>query len=145
MPVSTLRLLTFCGMLLSVAPALQAQDSARVPETSLQPYKGKISKDLRKALNRVRREYWHTEFGRRLLALTGDIPVIERGPFRGPFVRYEGGESPAFWVDPTRAGDVTQLEFEVAFVLVRQEALLNMPVPLVDAQLAAHQAVLEYV
>lgn len=131
-------------MLLTAAPILHAEDSSYVAETSLQPHKGKISEDLRKALNRVRREYWHTESGRRLLALTGDIPVMERGPFRGPFARYVGGESPAFWVDSTRAGDVTQLEFEVAFILIRQEALLDMPVPLIDAELAAHQAVLQY-
>ncbi len=135
-----------CSLLASVFPLLCALCLAAEPVAapSVRPNRDRISAGLRKTLRAVKREYWVTEFGRHLLSLTEHLPVRERGPHRGAMVRYVPGEPSVLVVDPRQAAGADTLDFEVGFILAREQALLRPPVPLVDAELAAQQAVLEY-
>lgn len=122
------------------APAGLAQEGPR----SIRPEDRELSKPLRRSLRHLSRELRATEFGRRLLAVTADIPVVERGRQDGPAVRFVPGKRPVFVVDKDRAPDLSSLEFEVLFVRARSWAASRIELELVDMELAAHQAVLEY-
>ncbi|MFH2204607.1 MAG: hypothetical protein ABIJ96_15945 [Elusimicrobiota bacterium] len=115
------------------------------PLAAVRPPRDKVSRPLRQALRDMQHAYWTTDYGRRLLALTRDIPVVERGPQRGAMVRFADGERPSFIVDPHQFKNASPLALEIAFILAREHALLRPPVPLLDAELAAQQTALRYV
>lgn len=114
------------------------------PAASERPPSGEISPELSQVLREIKRAYWATGLGRRLLALTETIPVAEEPPSRGELVEYRGGGTPSFAVDRLKAEKATKLEFEEAFFLARQAALHDCPVELLDARWAAAQAYLDY-
>lgn len=134
----------FLWMGVSPLASLSWAGEKNAVSSTLLPSRKEISSPLRKAVIEVKRAYWKTEFGRHLLALTEEIPIREGVPGREALVEFKGGASPHFVVDARKAESATQLEFEVSFVLARMAALLEAPVPFVDAEEAAAQAVLRY-
>ena len=128
---------------LSFLPSVYCAEPIR--PLGVRPESSEISQDLIKALRAIKRSFWATESGRHLLGLTEDIPVVEHGPSRGPMIVYEPGDPGRLVVDPFQAKKASELEFEIAFFIARQYALLKPPVALVDAALAARQALLGYV
>lgn len=99
---------------------------------------------LKAALAETARELRKTESGRRLLALTESLRVVERPRRPGPPVRYEGGADPALVVDATRAPALSALEFELLSVRERWRASAALPAPVLDGEWASRQAVLEH-
>ncbi|MFA5140823.1 MAG: hypothetical protein WC728_16475 [Elusimicrobiota bacterium] len=120
-------------LILAVAPCC-AQDRGARP----------LSRSLRESLVHVTREMSATETGRRLLAVTSEMPVLELPRQPGAPVRFASSPEPSLVVDGARAGALTSLDFEVLFVRARVLAAARIPVDLADAELLAHQTVLEY-
>lgn len=104
-----------------------------------------ISEGLRKALRHLEAELSKTETGRRLLAETRDVPVVERRrrglgedfSFGVP-VRYSDREGVLF-VDADLAPLMTSLDFETYFVRERRRALIRAGIPIFEDEMAAHQ------
>lgn len=128
-------------LVLAAAPA-QAQSGRAAPD-GVRPMQG-LSRDLEKALRHVQREIGATEFGRRLLASTGEIPVAERARRAGLPIEFVPGERPAFAVDRRRAKRLTEWEFEAYFIRARAEAASRITLPLVEAEMSYQQAILQY-
>lgn len=125
------------ALLLAAALArAQAPDSVR-PDP-------KASPALTAALAETARELRKTETGRRLLALTADLRVVERPRRPGPPLRYEGGADPALVVDAERAPALSALEFELLSVRERWRAAADLPAAVLDGEWASRQAVLEH-
>ena len=120
----------------ALAAGAQAPDSVR-PDPMASPA-------LKAALAETARELRKTETGRRLLALTDGLRVVERPRRLGPVVRYEGGESPALVVDADRAPGLSPLEFELLSVRERWRAAEALAAPVLDGEWASRQAVLEH-
>lgn len=96
---------------------------------------------LKAALKETARELSKTETGRRLLALTEGLRVVERPRRLGPVVRFvEDG----LVVDADRAPSLSPLEFELLCVLERWKAAAALPAAVADGDMAARQAVLEH-
>ncbi|TBR22645.1 hypothetical protein EPO15_07640 [bacterium] len=126
------------ALLLAAALAARAQapDSVR-PDPAASPA-------LKAALAETARELRKTETGRRLLALTDGLRLVER-PYRpGPALRYVGGDAPALLVDSERAPTLSPLEFELSSVRERWRAAAALPAEVLDGEWAARQAVLEH-
>lgn len=102
------------------------------------------SAPLKSAFAETARELRKTETGRRLLALTEALRLVERPRRIGPALRYEGGEKPALLVDSDRAPALTPLEFELLSVRERWRAAADLPAPVLDGDWASRQAVLEH-
>ncbi|MEE8424632.1 MAG: hypothetical protein V3S11_02325 [Elusimicrobiota bacterium] len=128
-------------VILAVGPA-RAQSGRAAPD-GVRPMQG-LSKDLKKALLHIQREIGDTEFGRRLLAATGEIPVAERARRGGLPIEFVPGERPAFAVDRRRAKRLTEWGFEAYFIRARAEAASRITLPLVEAEMSYQQAVLQY-
>lgn len=126
------------ALLLAAALSARAQapDSVR-PDAPTTPA-------LKAALAETARELRKTETGRRLLALTEGLRVVERPRRLGPAVAYEGGEAPALLVDSDRAPALSALEFELLSVRERWRASAALPAPVLDGEWASRQAVLEH-
>ncbi|MFH1725228.1 MAG: hypothetical protein ABII00_11495 [Elusimicrobiota bacterium] len=125
------------------AAADRLSDSELAAPAAVRPGDAKLSKRMRDALSSIARELSATESGRRLLALTGETPVVERARQPGAAVRYCRDEN-LFVVDPGRSAGLTRLDFEALFVRERWKAAARLPIDLIDAEMAARQAVLEY-
>ena len=130
-----LLLASLCAAAVSAASA-QAPDSVR---PSPRP-----SDRLRAALNETSRELRKSETGRRLLALTEGLPVVERPRRLGPALRFEPGPPGELVVDADRAPGLSALEFECLSLLERWRAAAAMPYELADNEMAARQALLEH-
>ena len=128
-------------VILATAP-VRAQFRKAAPD-GVRPMQG-ITKELEKALRRVQREIGATEFGRRLLASTGEIPVAERARREGLPVEFVSGERPVFAVDRRRAKSLTLWEFEAYVVRARVVAASRITIPLVEAEMSHQQAILQY-
>lgn len=126
------------ALLLAAALSARAQapDSVR-PDPMASPA-------LKSALAETARELRKTETGRRLLALTDSLRLVERPRRAGPALRYEGGENPALVVDSDRAPALSALEFELLSVRERWRAAADLPAPVLDGEWASRQAVLEH-
>jgi len=110
----------------------------------------RVSRELREALRQTELEMARVEAGRRLLAETAEVPVVERrlsglseaevekSPVR--FSR-QGGE---IVVDSELAPALTSEEYELLFVRERRRAGIRSPIPTVDEEAAAHQEALAY-
>lgn len=124
-------------LLAALSPAgAQAPDSVRPAP--------RPSEALKAALAETARELRKTETGRRLLALTEGLAVVERPRQGGAALRYEGGPSPALVVDAERAPSLSALEFELLSVRERWRAAAALPAPVLDGEWASRQAVLEH-
>jgi hypothetical protein len=99
---------------------------------------------LKESLAQVARAMSATETGRRLLAVTSEMPVRELARQPGAPVRFALSPEPGLIVDSERAQALTTLDFEALFVRARTLAAARIPVDLADAELLAHQTVLEY-
>lgn len=96
---------------------------------------------LRAALKETARELRKSETGRRLLALTEGLLVVERPHRVGPVILFERG---VLIVDAARAPLLSPLEFELLSVLERWKAAAALPAAVADGDMAARQAVLEH-
>lgn len=110
----------------------------------------RVSRELREALRQTDLELSRAETGRRLLAETAEVPVVEKpraglreseveaSPVR--FSRQEG----VIVVDSELAPSLSADEYELLFVRERRRAGIRSPVPTVDEEAAAHQEALAY-
>ena len=133
------------ALLLSVllAAAAQAAPEVQAPVTT-HPGTRKLSEPLREALRRVNRELSGTEYGRYLLTLTAQVPIVERRQTYGRPVRAVLAPELVIEVDAERAPRLLPLEFELLFLRARWKALCALPIELADEEMAAEQSVLEH-
>lgn len=123
--------------LLAAAPLrAQAPDSVRPDPAPSAP--------LKAALAETARELRKSETGRRLLALTEGLRVVERPHRIGPAVVLEPGPPPALVVDADRAPLLGGLDFELLTLRERWRAAADLPAAVLDGEMASRQAVLEH-
>ncbi|MBI5595117.1 MAG: hypothetical protein HY928_03405 [Elusimicrobia bacterium] len=135
------RSLRLPALLLSAAAA--ASSWAQAPD-SVRPGP-KPSERLNAALLETARELRKSETGRRLLALTEALAVVERPRRPGPAIRYERGEPGVLVIDSDRAPGLSGLEFECMSVVERWRAAAALPGAFADEEMAARQALLAHV
>ncbi|MFA6092229.1 MAG: hypothetical protein WCU88_01590 [Elusimicrobiota bacterium] len=99
---------------------------------------------LQDALRQTAAELVKTETGRRLLAQTEELPVLERRGRDIPVVRYVAAPSPRLLVDAKAAAALTLFDFEAAFILERRRASAQCSAALFEDDFAAHQELLAY-
>lgn len=109
------------------------------------PPGAELSGPLKSALRLVRREARAVPLGRHLWALTADLPLMETERREGLPVAFLRGAVPALAVDKLRAPSLSAEDFELLFVRARWLAASGISIELADAEMAARQAVLEYV
>jgi len=84
------------------------------------------------------------ESGRRLVALTESVPIVELRRRRGLPIRWVRGKNPKIEVDRERVRRLPLLEFEMMFFRARWLALANLPINTLDAEYAVRQEILSY-
>jgi len=121
----------------------EAADSQPAP-AALRPAQPP-SQALQQALESLEAALSRTETGRRLLAETSDVPVVQRhgkgfgdDVHPGIPIRYQDAQR-AIVVDVDAAAALTGLDFEAFFVRERRRAIVRAGIPLVEDEMAAHQ------
>ncbi len=114
----------------------QAPDSVRPAPPASAP--------LKAALAETARELRKSETGRRLLALTEELRVVERPHRTGPSVVFDPGPPAALVVDADRAPFLGGLDFELLTLRERWRAAAGLPAVVLDGEMASRQAVLQH-
>jgi len=136
----------FLAFVLLAAPgaALGADGEPQPAPAALQPVQP-LSQELLRALEATDAALFVTETGRRLLAETSGVGVMQRrgkglgaDVYPGIPIRYEDGAG-AIVVDADVAPSLPRLDWEAFFVRERRRAIVRAGIPLVEEEMAAHQ------
>lgn len=135
-------------VLLVALPVLAGEDASApyagaVAPAAVRPDEP-VSAPLQEALRHVDAELQRTETGRRLLAETAEVPIVERRRTGLGAVRYLESPYRELLVDAERTPELESFDFEVLLVRERRRAAARCPVPLMEDEFAAHQEAVAY-